>query len=84
LRKDVVNAAKPPLNGLVPRVLVPFLKVMTVPFATGWLELTVAVKVIGSPKVEGLPLEVNIVVVGNFTLWASIADTLVRKLLSPL
>ena len=72
---EVLNVVVPPLNVSVPNVALPFLNV-TVPVGVSpEADVTFAVKVTLWPKLEGLPLVPNVVVVWYFpTVCASVAD----------
>jgi hypothetical protein len=65
----------------VPRTFAPSLNV-TVPVAVG--ALTVAVKITGAPKADGLELDVTTVVVAaRFTVWVMGADVDAAKFALP-
>jgi hypothetical protein len=78
-----VEFAVPPARAAVPSTVVPFLNVIV--SLSGMLpavELTIAVKVIACPRVEGFTLEVRVVVV----LFSTTSDTppeLAVKVASP-
>jgi hypothetical protein len=75
-RVVVANVATPPPNALVPRVVVPFLKVtepVGVPVTAG---VTVAVNVTDAPTVDGFKLDVTVVVVFCWTVCVRMADVL--------
>jgi hypothetical protein len=75
-------AAPLPLRVPVPRVVLPSVKV-TVPVGVPPAEETVAVKVTGWPKVEGVREELTVVlVVVLLTVWLTL-PLLVAKLVSP-
>lgn len=82
----VLKVATPPeLRVPVPSVVPPSLKV-TLPVGVGPVAaVTVAVKVTDVPCVAGLAEEPSAVEVeALLTVWVSVPDVLVRKLLSPL
>jgi hypothetical protein len=61
---EIVRDATPPLKAAVPRTADPFLKVTISPLGgVPEVELTVALKVIAWPTVDGLSEEVRLVVV---------------------
>ena len=80
------DVAEPELNVTVPREVTPS-KNSTVPVAVpapGETALIVAVKVIDSPKTEGLTEDVNaVVVLALLTTWLTAELVLVTKLESP-
>ena len=80
------DVAEPELNVTVPREVAPS-KNSTVPVAVpapGEVAATVAVKVIDSPKTEGLTKDVNaVVVLALLTTWLTAELVLVTKLESP-
>jgi len=80
------KVAEPDERVPVPMMVEPFLKV-TVPVAVpvlGETGLIVTVKVVDSPKTEGLTEDVNVVVVfALLTTWLTAELVLVTKLVSP-
>ena len=73
---EVLRAATPFVRATVPRVFVPFLKV-TFPVGVPFEELTVAVNVTESPKLDGFGFDTNAVVVGTaFTVCTRMTDVL--------
>jgi hypothetical protein len=87
LSDEVLKLAVPPPSVPVPKVVVPSLNV-TVPVgvpAPGDTGATVAVNVTDWPKTAGFAEEVTLVVVAVWlTVWATTADVLAVKLVSPL
>jgi hypothetical protein len=81
---DVLTFAVPPVRVTVPRLAPAFLNV-TVPLGVPpEADVTVAVKLTLSPKLEGFVLDSSVVVVANFpTTCVSTAEVLVRNAVSP-
>ena len=85
-KPPVMKVAVPPLKVAVPSAAELSLKV-TIPVGVpepGAFTVTIAVKVTGWPKTDGLLLELSVVVVGAWlpTCWSAL-DALVRKFPSP-
>jgi len=76
--------AAPPLMLLVPRTVVPFLKV-TVPVGVpDTVDLTVAVNLTNAPNSAGFKEETNVVVVEFSTTCVTADEVLVVKYVAPL
>jgi hypothetical protein len=90
VKVELVNVARPPLREAMPRTVPPSLKV-TVPLGVpmaGATADTVAVRLTGWPRTEGLADVARVIMVvfvdAELTVWVKGVDVLAAKFASPL